>query len=105
MLPKGLATPNHHLFNILKGEMVIGYVWLKVEEDKRSAFLYEIFVNDKHRCYGVGTKTMRYIEEFIQQKGVYFFKLHVFGSNTGARKLYENLGFEIAGVNMLKLLE
>lgn len=34
-----------------------------------------------------------------------YFKLHVFGSNTGARKLYEELGFEVAGINMLKTLE
>ena len=45
---------------------------------------------------------MKNVEEWLEQKGIYYFKLHVFGSNEGARKLYEELGFEIAGINMLK---
>jgi len=43
-------------------------------------------------------------KEDLIKKEIYYFKLHVFGSNTGARKLYEELGFEIAGINMLKPL-
>lgn len=47
---------------------------------------------------------MKRLEDFLVQKEINYFKLHVFGSNTGARKLYEELGFEIAGINMLKPL-
>ncbi|MCM3712364.1 GNAT family N-acetyltransferase [Sporosarcina luteola] len=104
LLPKGIETSNHHLFNIQRGEQVIGFIWLKVEEEKKSAFLYEIFIFEEHRGKGFGTETMKSLERFLQQKEIYYFKLHVFGSNTGARKLYEELGFEIAGINMLKSL-
>lgn len=104
LLPNGIKTPNHHLFNIQRGDKVIGFVWLKMEEEKKSAFLYEIYIFENFRGKGFGTETMNCIENFLIQKEIYYFKLHVFGSNTGARKLYEELGFEIAGINMLKPL-
>ena len=102
LLPMGMRTPNHHFFTIDKGENSIGFVWLKVEEEKKSAFLYEIYIFEEFRGKGFGTAAMKCVEDFLQQKEIYYFKLHVFGNNTGARKLYEELGFEVAGVNMLK---
>lgn len=104
LLPNGIETPNHHLFNIQSGGKVIGFVWLKIEEEKKSAFLYEIYIFEEYRGKGFGTVTMKRLEDFLVQKEINYFKLHVFGSNTGARKLYEELGFEIAGINMLKPL-
>jgi len=104
LLPNGIETPNHHLFNVQRGEKVIGFVWLKIEEEKKSAFLYEIYIFEEYRGKGYGTKTMNLIEVMLVQKEIVYFKLHVFGSNTGARKLYEELGFEVAGINMLKPL-
>lgn len=104
LLPSGIETPNHHLFHIQRGEKVIGFVWIKIEEEKKSAFLYEIYIFEEYRGKGFGTETMKRLEGFLIQKEIYYFKLHVFGSNTGARKLYEELGFEVAGINMLKPL-
>ncbi len=45
---------------------------------------------------------MSNVEKWLKDKDVHYFKLHVYGSNAGARKLYEELGFEIAGINMFK---
>lgn len=105
LLPQGNETPNHYLFNINKqDDCKIGFVWLKVEIEKKSAFLYEIYVFDEFRTQGYGTKVMNYMEKWLKDKDVHYFKLHVYGSNTGARKLYEELGFEIAGINMLKTI-
>lgn len=104
LLPNGIETPNHHLFNIQRGENLIGFVWLKIEEEKKSAFLYEIYILEEYRGKGYGTETMKRLEEILVHREIEYFKLHVFGSNTGARKLYEELGFEIAGINMLKPL-
>ncbi|KAA0542752.1 GNAT family N-acetyltransferase [Bacillus sp. BGMRC 2118] len=105
LLPKGIETSKHHLFNIFIYDQLIGYVWLKVEKEKKSAFLYEIYILEKYRGKGFGTRVMENVEEWLEQEGVYYFKLHVFGSNDGARKLYEELGFEIAGINMLKTIK
>jgi ribosomal protein S18 acetylase RimI-like enzyme len=105
LLPKGIETTNHHLFNIYKDDQLIGFVWIKVEKEKKSAFLYEIFILEKYRGKGFGTIVMKNVEEWLEKEGIYYFKLHVFGSNEGARNLYEELGFEIAGLNMLKTIK
>ncbi|KGR79029.1 GNAT family N-acetyltransferase [Ureibacillus manganicus] len=104
LLPKGLDTTNHHLFNIHEADQLIGFVWIKVEKEKKSAFLYEIFIFEKYRGKGFGTRVMKYVEEWLEHEGISYFKLHVFGSNEGARRLYKELGFEIAGLNMLKTI-
>lgn len=104
LLPKGIETPGHYLFHIVNDDQIIGYVWIKVEKEKKSAFLYEIYLFEQFRGMGFGTKVMTNVEKWIQQQGITYFKLHVFGSNTGARKLYEELGFEIAGINMIKTI-
>lgn len=102
LLPQGNKTPNHYLFNINKDDHEIGFVWLKVEMENKSAFLYEIYIVEEHRAKGFGTEVMNQIEEWLKQKEVHYLKLHVFGNNAGARRLYEALGFGIVGVNMLK---
>lgn len=104
LLPQGIETSNHHLYNIYEGDSLIGFVWIKVEKEKKSAFLYEIFIFEEYRGKGFGTRVIKNVEEWLERKGIYYFKLHVFGSNKGARKLYEELGFEIAGINMLKTI-
>lgn len=104
LLPQGKNTPNHHLFNIYKVDQIIGFVWLKVEAEKKSAFLYEIYIFEEYRAKGFGSAVINNIEEWLKEKGIHYFKLHVFGSKTEAFKLYERLGFGIAGINMLKLI-
>ncbi|MEK4760718.1 GNAT family N-acetyltransferase [Viridibacillus sp. FSL E2-0187] len=104
LLPKGIETSNHHLFNIYEDDLLIGFIWIKLEKEKKSAFLYEIFIFEENRGKGFGTRVMKNVEEWLKQEGIYYFKLHVFGRNEGARKLYEELGFEIAGINMLKTI-
>ena len=104
ILPKGIETPNHHLFNLNLENQVIGYVWIKVEKEKKSAILYEIYIFEEYRGKGLGTEVMTSVEAWLEQEDIHFFKLHVFGSNTRARKLYEELGFGIAGINMVKTI-
>ncbi|MFG6117232.1 GNAT family N-acetyltransferase [Halobacillus sp. MO56] len=102
LLPEGVDTSNHHLFNICIDNTLIGFVWVKIEREKKSAFLYEIFIFENYRGRGVGTSVMKNLEKWLEEEDIYYFKLHVFGSNEDARRLYEELGFKIAGVNMLK---
>lgn len=104
LLPEGLTTPHHHLYTVQVEGQLAGYVWVKMEVEKKSAFLYEIYLLDTYRGQGIGTEVMKQLETLIQEKEITYFKLHVFGSNTAARKLYEELGFHVAGVNMMKKL-
>lgn len=101
-LPRGFQTELHEFYNIIEDGHICGYVWLKVDDTKKSAFLYEIYLFDECRSKGIGKKVMKEIEGYLKVKKILYFKLHVFGTNYKAIKLYETLGFEVAGINMYK---
>lgn len=102
LLPDGINTSGHYLFNIINEIEKIGYIWIKKDKEMNTAFLYEIYIFNEFRNMGYGTITMIKIEEWMRQQELLFLKLHVFGNNKEARRLYERIGFEIAGVNMFK---
>ena len=103
-LANGFKTSYHEFYKIVHEKEICGYVWLKIEDEKRSAFLYEIYLFDCYRAKGIGTQVMSEIEEILQERDILYFKLHVFGTNQKAMRLYEALDFKIAGINMYKRL-
>jgi ribosomal protein S18 acetylase RimI-like enzyme len=103
-LPDGFNTKHHEFYMISDLNEVVGHVWIKIDEQKKSAFLYEIFLVEAARSKGIGKRAMVELENVLKKRKVEFFKLHVFGSNEPAIHLYNNLGFEIAGINMYKVI-
>lgn len=101
-LPNGFNTKNHEFYNVIENEKVVGYVWIKVIDENKSAFLYEIYLEEEFRSKGIGKKVMRELESLLLFRNIAFFKLHVFGNNEHAINLYNNLGFQVAGINMYK---
>lgn len=106
LLPQGLATPHHLFFVIARGDdqAKVGYVWVKLEPDAQSAFLYQIDVIAEYQGRGYGTQAIRNLEALLKSKGVQKLALHVFGFNEKAIRLYERLGFEVGSLNMHKPL-
>jgi ribosomal protein S18 acetylase RimI-like enzyme len=103
-LPNGFKTEQHEFFLIMNNGLLNGYVWLKIDQTKKSAFLYEIYLFEEFRSQGIGKEVLYEIEQYLKCKEIIYFKLHVFGTNEKAIKLYETIGFEVAGINMFKLL-
>src|SRR5690606_23500359 len=93
---------NHEFYNIIESEKVVGYVWIKIVEESKSAFLYEIYLKEEFRFKRIGKKVMTEIESLLAVRKIAFLKLHVFGNNEHAINLYNNLGFQVAGINMYK---
>ena len=81
---------------------VLGHVWIKVTEENKSAFLYEIYLKEACRSKGIGKKVMTELESLLSLREIAFFRLHVFGNNEHAINLYHTLGFHVAGINMYK---
>ncbi|MCM3721528.1 GNAT family N-acetyltransferase [Solibacillus isronensis] len=104
-LPNGFNTENHEFYNILENEKVVGYVWIKIVKENKSAFLYEIYLKEEFRSKGIGKKVMTELESLLAVRKIAFFKLHVFGNNEHALNLYNNLGFQVAGINMYKEID
>ena len=67
-----------------------------------SAWVYSIEVDESARRRGVARAAFVELERVARARGLRFVSLHVFGHNDGARRLYEELGFEPTNITMRK---
>jgi ribosomal protein S18 acetylase RimI-like enzyme len=107
LLPQGLATPDHRLWNITRerdGEAV-GMLWVHlIRTPAPHAFIYNIEIYPQFRRHGYAMQAMRRLEDEARRLGAESIRLHVFGHNTAARPLYEKLGYVPTNINMTKRL-
>ncbi|WP_438009489.1 GNAT family N-acetyltransferase [Sorangium sp. So ce321] len=106
LLPRGLATPDHHIYTVVEGDAAVGHLWLAVTDVDgfRSVVIYDIQLREEARGRGVGRRVMELAEEVASGLGARDLELHVFAHNTRARRLYETLGYEITSLGMRKTL-
>jgi len=108
LLPLGLGTPDHHLFEIVaaEGGPTVGYLWYAVEERSghRGAYVYDVEVLEPFRRQGHAGRAFEALEAIVASMGLARIALHVSGFNTGAQDLYRQLGFKATGISMLKTL-
>jgi len=106
LLPKGVATPGHHLHTIPFPDngKAIGMLWfeLKQRHGKRRAFIFDFSLDKAQRGKGLGTEAMAALEQQARILGALAVGLHVFGDNTAARALYEKCGYRYMGMQMTK---
>ena len=106
LLPDGLATKDHFLYTIRESEhdAAVGVLWLMVsrESAKPSGFIYDIEIDEPYRRQGYARAAVLELERLARQMDLRQLGLHVFAHNTGARALYESLGYEVASLNLLK---
>ena len=107
-LSQGLSTPNQYLYNIIfaseNGETAIGYLWLDVDETKKRGFIADIYLHEKYRGLGWGTKTLELLETEMKARGITRIGLNVFANNTIAQRLYEKMGNRMSSMIMNKWL-
>jgi GNAT superfamily N-acetyltransferase len=100
LLPDEFATPDHHFWYAYDGAHRVGFLWLKVTGG--TAFVYNVAVEAGLRRRGYGRAIMLAAERWCHDNALNRIGLHVFAHNTGARALYEQLGFAETGRNMAK---
>lgn len=71
-------------------------------EDEFVAFVEAAIPEFARRHQGHATRAFLRLEEEVRQRGLAGIALHVFGHNTGAQCLYEQLGFSATNINMFK---
>ena len=108
LLPQGPDTPDNHLFHLHDPQegTDVGVLWyaLQTRAGSVTAFVYEVEVYEPHRRRGYATQAFALLEHDAAARGATNIGLHVFGHNTGARALYEGMGFQTTNVIMRKEL-
>ena len=106
ILPDGVHTPDHYLYLLrVEGETdPVGQLWLGVMRQSGSprAFIYDIEIYERFRRRGYATQALQAAEDQARELGLNSIALHVFGHNTGARALYEKLGYAVTDLVMAK---
>lgn len=108
LLPQGLQTPGHEIRSMVDDDgQAVGYVWFTVEDrpEGRVVFIYDIAVDMEFRRRGHAQAALLEVEAYAREHGCMGVKLHVFGSNAGARQLYRKAGYEEMNVMMLKRID
>ncbi|WP_454859002.1 N-acetyltransferase family protein [Promicromonospora soli] len=105
--PSGAPSPGHAIFDVVDdaGETV-GYLWIgpDTSDDAGSWWIWDIEIDADKRGRGLGRMAMVLGEEYARGQGAHTLGLSVFAFNTGARGLYESLGYETTTVKMHKRL-
>ncbi|MGD7706644.1 GNAT family N-acetyltransferase [Microlunatus sp. Y2014] len=96
LLPDGRETEGHWLWSAVVDEVDVGILWLTLNGVGRpadQAFIYDIEVLPDHRRRGHGEAILHAAADAARDRGAAVLALHVFGTNDGARRLYERQGF------------
>ena len=102
-LPQTVATPNHFLLCIENEDgQIIGYLWHKLLDDGETVFVLDFIIFKQFRKMGYGKAAMDRLEKQLSRTGVEQIKLRVAFENKGALRLYETVGFNVTGYNMIK---
>lgn len=106
LLPDGLKSRFHHLYTIQESEggQAVGVLWLKANLDssRTSGFIYDLEIDEPFRRKGYARQAMLELEKIAREMGLQQLALHVFAPNEGARRLYEELGYTVRSMNMVK---
>lgn len=104
-LPQTIATPDNFLLCIVdSSDQTIGYLWYKLLDKGETAFILDFVVFEELRGLGYGKAALLALEQQLFQSGVEQIKLRVAYDNKQAFRLYEKLGFNVTGYNMVKIL-
>ncbi len=106
LLPDGVATKDHFIYTIQEAERgrAVGVLWLMVNlaSPRPSGFIFDLEIDEPYRRKGYAREAMLELERLARQMGLRQLGLQVFAHNTGARTLYESLGYGVASLNLLK---
>ncbi len=101
-LPQTVNTPHHTLLCIEKEGATVGYLWYNVLDAGKTIFILDFVIFELLRRRGYGKAAMLALETVFSQRGGEQIKLRVACHNKRALQLYEAIGFNITGYNMIK---
>lgn len=100
LFSEGLKSNKTKCFDINGDGKRIGYVAFRFNElgQKKIAFVLDLKIFEEFK--GQGIYAMPEIKRLLKAEGCSKITLHVFASNTYAKKLYDMIGFQVDSYNM-----
>jgi ribosomal protein S18 acetylase RimI-like enzyme len=106
---KGLENPKNYVFVARDGDNFFGMAAAYQEEGKKTehiAYIWGVYVRDSYRGKGIGKKLMQAVLQELQANSkIKKANLNVNTEQIAAAKMYESLGFKIAGTLHKELKE
>ncbi|WP_146243560.1 GNAT family N-acetyltransferase [Curtobacterium sp. MCBD17_008] len=100
--PGGSPAAGHHVWELTdQDDTVVGHLWIgPFTPGSSDWWVFDIEVDVDHRRQGHARRAFELAHEVARSEGATSIGLNVFGYNTGARELYEQLGYEVASLQM-----
>ena len=72
----------------------LGFIWVQLSQESKTAFGYDIYLEPQFRSKGIGRKVMTECGKKLGALGIESVEICVFEHNDIARRLYASLGFQ-----------
>ncbi len=86
-------------------EGVIGYVVVtfsySVEFRGRGAYIDELYLRSSYQGQGIGTQTLKFVEEFCRSLNISSIALSVYEDNKRAQHVYRKAGYDDRGYQLM----
>jgi len=104
LLPQGVRTEGMILRSVVARGVPVGWVWAGLPGSPRpgTGWLHNIGIDDPFRSKGYGRAAVAAVEAELARRGVRRMGLDVHGSNLGARRFYQRLGYRLVSQQMVK---
>ena len=104
--PSGKLREHHLAYDVFADDEIVGYVWIGPQVDSKfdKWWVWDVEIFEPFRRRGYGRDAMILAEQKAKSAGAVELGLNVFGYNTGARSLYESMGYEPTSIRMTKIL-
>lgn len=104
-LPDGPQTANNLVLTAVDGDQPVGSVWIILTpREPPRGWINSVLVNVESRGKGYGRALMLAAERVAAEHGATSLGLNVFAHNTAAKKLYDDLGYQVTAQQMSKPL-
>jgi ribosomal protein S18 acetylase RimI-like enzyme len=103
--PHDRPLDNHRVFDVVVDDIAVGQLWIGPLAGRPADWwVYDIEVAERHRRRGYARRALELGEGEARALGATSLGLNVFGYNTGAKELYDSLGYRVTATQMVKPL-
>jgi ribosomal protein S18 acetylase RimI-like enzyme len=103
--PGDQPLDSHRVFDVVVDDHAVGQLWIGPLDGRPADYwVYDIEIAEEHRRRGYARRALELGEFEARALGATSLGLNVFGYNTGAKELYDSLGYEVTATQMRKPL-